>query len=96
MIFKPFMKLFAGAVLVQLITFLFYPILGRKFDPSDFGAYGVVSSLGVLLSLVVNGQLQTGPCWVVCQLFLKGFPCLKLLLGILELGRFKSCTNCGN
>lgn len=58
MVLNAFGKLIAGNVAVQVITLLFYPILGRIYTPADFGMLGVVSSLSVVLSIFASGQLH--------------------------------------
>lgn len=58
MFIKSFFKLFAGTAAVQGITFLFYPVLGRIYSPSEFGVFGFITSLSLVLSILGSGQLH--------------------------------------
>lgn len=55
---KSFAKLLAGNVAVQITVLLFYPILGRIYSPEEFGFFGIISSLAIVLSIFSNGQLH--------------------------------------
>lgn len=58
MLVKSFLKLFAGTVAVQVITLLFYPLLGRIYTPADFGVLGFYTSSSLVLSIFCSGQFH--------------------------------------
>lgn len=55
---KAFLKLFAGNLGVQVLSFLFYPILSRLYSPADFGLFGIFTSLVLILGIFCTSQIH--------------------------------------
>jgi O-antigen/teichoic acid export membrane protein len=51
--------MFSGTVISQAVYLLFYPILTRIYQPSDFGQYAIFIAFLSIGSLVVTGQYES-------------------------------------
>ncbi len=52
--------MFSGTAISQAIYLLFYPILTRIYQPSDFGQYAIFIAFLSIGSLIVTGQYESG------------------------------------
>jgi O-antigen/teichoic acid export membrane protein len=48
-----------GSIVAQLIPIALTPVLTRLYSPEDFGAYGLLFALMVVLSIVATGRYET-------------------------------------
>jgi O-antigen/teichoic acid export membrane protein len=55
-----FSKILMGHVGAQLISFAFYPILTRIYEPDDFGVFGFFNSIVQITAIYSTGQLHVG------------------------------------
>lgn len=51
--------MFSGTVISQVVYLLFYPILTRIYQPSDFGQYAIFIAFLSIGSLIVTGQYES-------------------------------------
>lgn len=56
--FKDFLVLATGSFGAQAISLIFYPILVRYYSPSEFGVFGVATSIIVICSIFTSGQFH--------------------------------------
>jgi O-antigen/teichoic acid export membrane protein len=49
-----------GTVVAQALPFLFYPIFGRIFSPSEFGLLATISAIIPILSILASGTYENG------------------------------------
>ena len=55
---KNSLKLISGTLLAQVIPFIFYPVLGRLFLPSDFALLANFTAIISIISVLVSGQYR--------------------------------------
>lgn len=51
-------QLISTGIFTQLISFAFYPLIGRIYSPSEFGVFAFFSSLTVILAVIITGQFH--------------------------------------
>jgi len=57
-VYNPFLKLFSGTFLAQIIPILITPILTRIYTPSEFGIYSFFMGIIMVLSNITNLRLE--------------------------------------
>ena len=60
MFLKNFSKLVSTTVLIQIVSFLLYPIITRTWNPTDFGKFSLLISVGNIICIFSTGQFQVG------------------------------------
>ena len=57
---KNFSKLVSTTVIIQVVSFLIYPMITRNWAPADFGQFSLLISVGNILSIFSTGQFHVG------------------------------------
>lgn len=52
------LKLISGTLVAQIVPFVFYPILGRLFTPSEFTVLANFTAVTTIISVIVSGQYR--------------------------------------
>jgi len=83
-----------GTVVAQALPFLFYPIFGRIFSPSQFGLLATISAIVPILSILASGTYENGilltndkqeAAGLVVMILVRGLLVLVTLWVVLEL-----------
>lgn len=55
---KAVITLLSGTALAQLITFALYPLISRLYSPTDFGVFGLITSVMGIIALVATTRYE--------------------------------------
>lgn len=55
---KNSLRLISGTLVAQIVPFVFYPILGRLFEPSEFTTLANFTAITAIISAIVSGQYR--------------------------------------
>lgn len=55
---KAVITLLSGTALAQLITFALYPLISRLYSPTDFGVFGLITSVMGIIALIATTRYE--------------------------------------